>query len=179
MNRGNKSASWNDKLNLEVLWYLYNRGDTLLEGESLTLRSCFDNIWFPQLLTISNMQLVFDLLLCPLFFSYRKAWQQPFFTLPISSFCAPRLMPTKFSRRVNRLMGYSIWYTIRGLTDAKCTWYLRILEKFIKLGTPTLKIWEKEGLKVSVICFVSDRIWVENKTLENATINKQNKIPDR
>ena len=25
-------------------------------------------------------------------------------------------------------------YTIRGLTDAKCTWYLRILEKFIKLG---------------------------------------------
>ena len=29
MNRGNKSASWNDKHNLEVLWYLYNRADTL------------------------------------------------------------------------------------------------------------------------------------------------------
>ena len=29
MNRGNKSASWNDKLDLEVLWYLYNWADTL------------------------------------------------------------------------------------------------------------------------------------------------------
>ena len=29
MNRGNKSARWNDKLVLEVWWYLYNRADTL------------------------------------------------------------------------------------------------------------------------------------------------------
>ena len=29
MNRGNKSFSWNDKLDLEVLWYLYIRADTL------------------------------------------------------------------------------------------------------------------------------------------------------
>ena len=31
MNRGNKSVSWNDKLDLEVfdIWYLRNRADTL------------------------------------------------------------------------------------------------------------------------------------------------------
>ena len=105
-----------------------------------TLRLCFHNIWFPQLFTISNMQLVFALLYSPLIFSYRKAWQQLFFMLPISHFWAPRLMPKKFSRGVDRLMGYTIWYTVHGLTNTKCTRYLKIHKKFIKLGTPTLKI---------------------------------------
>ena len=105
-----------------------------------TLRLCFRNIWFPQLFTISNMQLVFALLYSPLIFSYRKAWQQLFFTLPISHFWAPRLMPKKFSRGVDRLMAYTIWYTVHGLTNTKCTRYLKIHKKFIKLGTPTLKI---------------------------------------
>ena len=43
-----------------------NRLKQLLITE--TLRLCFHNIWFPQLLTISNMQLVFALLYSPLIF---------------------------------------------------------------------------------------------------------------
>ena len=34
MNRGKKSASSNDKLDLEVLWYLYNSADTVILGIS-------------------------------------------------------------------------------------------------------------------------------------------------
>ena len=40
---------------------------------------------------------------------------------------------------------YGIQYDMQymALTDANCTWYLKIHEKFIKLGTPTLKIQRK------------------------------------
>ena len=40
----------------------------------------------------------------PYFFSYRNAWQQPFFVLPLSRFCALGLMLTKLSRGINRFM---------------------------------------------------------------------------
>ena len=39
-----------------------------------------------------------------IFFSYRNAWQQPFFVLPLSRFCALGLMLTKLSRGINRFM---------------------------------------------------------------------------
>ena len=61
------------------------------------------------------------------FFPIEKHGINPFFTLPVSHFCAPGLMLTKFSSGVDRLMVYNILYAVHGLTDAKGIWCLKIL----------------------------------------------------